>query len=311
MNILHMKYAVEVAKAGSINKASEILLIAQPNLSRSIKELEASLGITIFDRSAKGMFLTNDGEEFISYAKKILGQIEEVESIYKIGHPVKQCLSVSVPRSSYISNAFVNFSNNLSCDPAEIFYDETDSASTISNVLSSEHKLGIIRYDKSLDNYFRSMFEENGLSYEIITDLKYVLAFSKNSPLAKKKEILLSDLKDYIEITHTDVYIPALQISARQEKHNSDPSRKIYVYERAGQFDIISENMNTFMWCSPITTKQLQRYNIVQRDCKEIKRVYYDVLIYRKGYVLTELDRKFIEEINKSKNHYIKNRNEI
>ena len=66
MNILHMKYAVEVAKAGSINKASENLLIAQPNLSRSIKELETDLGISIFDRSAKGMVLTPDGEEFIS-----------------------------------------------------------------------------------------------------------------------------------------------------------------------------------------------------------------------------------------------------
>ena len=55
MNILHMKYAVEVARAGSINKAAETLIIAQPNLSRAIKELESDLGITIFDRSAKGM----------------------------------------------------------------------------------------------------------------------------------------------------------------------------------------------------------------------------------------------------------------
>ena len=53
MNILHMKYAVEVAKAGSLSKASEVLLIAAPNISRSIKELESDLGITIFDRSAR------------------------------------------------------------------------------------------------------------------------------------------------------------------------------------------------------------------------------------------------------------------
>ena len=51
INILHMKYAVEVAKCGSLNNASEVLLIAQPNLSRSIKDLESDLGITIFDRS--------------------------------------------------------------------------------------------------------------------------------------------------------------------------------------------------------------------------------------------------------------------
>lgn len=75
MNILHMKYAVEVAKLGSLNKAAETLIIAQPNISRSIKELEADLGITIFNRSSKGMVLTPEGEEFIRYAKSILKQI--------------------------------------------------------------------------------------------------------------------------------------------------------------------------------------------------------------------------------------------
>ena len=83
MNILHMKYAVEVARIGSINKASEELYIAQPNLSRSIKELETDLGIQIFDRSPKGMVLTPEGEKFIRYARKVLNQIDEIEKIYK------------------------------------------------------------------------------------------------------------------------------------------------------------------------------------------------------------------------------------
>ena len=58
MNILHMKYAVEVAKVGSLNKAAESLYVALPNISRSIKELEVDLGITVFDCTAKGMVLT-------------------------------------------------------------------------------------------------------------------------------------------------------------------------------------------------------------------------------------------------------------
>ena len=74
MNILHMKYAVEVAKLGSLNKAAETLMIATPNISRSIKELEADLGITIFQRSAKGVALTPDGEEFLDYATDILNR---------------------------------------------------------------------------------------------------------------------------------------------------------------------------------------------------------------------------------------------
>ena len=96
MNILHLKYAVEVARCGSINQAAEALYINQPNLSRAIKELENSLGITIFDRTAKGMFVTPEGEEFLGYAKKILSQIDEVESIYKAGVPIKQRFSIQV-----------------------------------------------------------------------------------------------------------------------------------------------------------------------------------------------------------------------
>ena len=83
MNIQHMKHAVTVAAQGSLGKASEILLIAVPNISRSIKELEADLGITIFERTPKGMELTPDGEEFIAFAKDILSQIEQVEDFYK------------------------------------------------------------------------------------------------------------------------------------------------------------------------------------------------------------------------------------
>ena len=110
MNILHVRYAVEVAKAGSLNKAAETLFIAVPNISRSIKELESDLGITIFDRTTKGMCLTPEGEEFMGFAKGILSQIESVEKYYKAGSPNKQKFSISVPRACYISDAFAEFS---------------------------------------------------------------------------------------------------------------------------------------------------------------------------------------------------------
>ena len=104
-----MKYALEVAKAGSLSKASEKLLIAVPNISRSIKELEADLGIAIFERTQKGMELTPEGEEFMNYAKVILAQINQVERFYRDGAPKKQRFSISVPRACYISNAFAMY----------------------------------------------------------------------------------------------------------------------------------------------------------------------------------------------------------
>lgn len=85
MNILHLKYAVEIARVGSLSQAAQNLFLAQPNLSRSIKELESDIGIKIFERSVKGMKITPDGEEFIGYAKEILNHIDHVDKIYKMG----------------------------------------------------------------------------------------------------------------------------------------------------------------------------------------------------------------------------------
>lgn len=82
-NILQLRYALEVQKTGSISRAAENLFMGQPHLSRAIRELEDSFGISIFKRSTKGVIPTPDGEEFLKYAKKIVTQIDEMEKTYK------------------------------------------------------------------------------------------------------------------------------------------------------------------------------------------------------------------------------------
>ncbi|MBQ7976077.1 MAG: LysR family transcriptional regulator [Clostridia bacterium] len=306
MNVLHMKYAVEVARLGSLNKAAETLLIAQPNLSRSVKELEAELGITIFTRSAKGMVLTPDGEEFIGYANEILKQIDQVDKIYKEGAPKKQRFSISVPRASYISEAFTQFSKTLSTDSAEIFYKETNSQRTIHNILNHDYKLGIVRYAENYDKYFKLMLEEKGLAYEMVTEFSYCLVMSKESPLAQKDDIKFDDLKDYIEIAHADPYVPSLSLSkVVKEELPDNISRRIFIFERASQFDLLSDNSQTFMWVSPLPKKILERYNLVQKKCQENKKLYKDVLIYREGYKLSKIDKQFITALCEAKRKYI------
>jgi len=306
MNILHMKYAVEVAKLGSLNKASESLLIAQPNISRSIKELEADLGISIFTRSAKGMELTADGAEFIGYAKSILKQIDDVESIYKKGSPKKQRFSVSVPRASYISDAFAEFSKCLSDDPAEIFYKETNSGRTINNLLNKDYKLGIIRYAENYDRFFKEMLDDKEFEYETIAKFSYVLLMSRENPLASKEKISFDDLVPYVEIAHADPYVPTMPLSkVVKEELPDNIDRRIFVFERASQFELLSENHDTFMWVSPVSQKILDRYDLVQIKCDNNKKIYKDVLIYRKGYKLSPLDKQFISELSEVKRKYI------
>ena len=212
MNILHMKYAVEVARHGSLNKAAEALMIAQPNLSRSIKELEADLGITIFQRSAKGMVLTPDGEEFLDYARDILHRIDRMEQSYRDGSHKKRKFSISVPRACYISAAFAEFSKSIGDGDTEIYYKETNSKKTINKLLANEYKLGIIRYAENYDKYYKSMLDEKGLAYEMVAEFSYVLIMSRDNPLASKENITYEDLSSYIEIA--PMFLKALLSSA-------------------------------------------------------------------------------------------------
>lgn len=306
MNILHMKYAVEVARAGSLGKAAESLYVALPNVSRSIKELEADLGITIFDRSAKGMSLTPEGEEFIGYAKGILQQIAQVEKLYRDGAPGKQKFSISVPRACYISDAFAQFSKALTDAPAEIFYKETNSKRTIQNILEHDYKLGIIRYAENYDKYFKAMLEEKGLTCELVTEFSYVLIMSGDSPLARKENITFDDLSGLIEIAHADPYVPSLPTSkVFKEEHPDNVDRRIFVFERASQFELLSQNPQTFMWVSPAPDSVLKRYGLVERACTENKKIYKDMLVYRKGYKLTELDHRFITALCDAKRRHL------
>ena len=298
LNILHMRYAAEVARLGSLNKAAESLMVAQPNISRSIKELEANLGITIFRRSTKGMVLTPDGEEFMDYARDILHRIDKIEQSYRDGSHKKRKFSISVPRASYISEAMAEFSKNIGDAPAEIYYKETNSKKTIKKLLENEYKLGIIRYSESYDKYYKTMLEEKGLACELVAEFSYVLIMSRDNPLASKESITYDDLSDYIEIAHADPYVPSLSMSKMFREELPDKiGQRIFVFERASQFDLLSENHRTFMWCSPIPQNLLDRYNLVRRTCEGNKKIYRDVLIYHKGYNLTKLDKDFITSL--------------
>ena len=307
MNILHVKYALEVARLGSLNKAAEVLMTAQPNISRSIKELEADLGITIFQRSAKGMELTPEGEEFIDSARDVLGRIEKLEQSYRDGLHKKRKFSISVPRACYISSAFAEFSKTIGDSDVEIYYKETNSKKTINKLLANEYRLGIIRYAENYDRHYKNMLDEKGLICELVAEFSYVLIMSRDNPLASQEKISYEDLTPYVEIAHADPYVPTLSMSkVFREELPDNIGKRIFIYERASQFDLLSKNPNTFMWVSPASSDILERYNLVQRSCEGNKKIYKDVLIYHKGYKLTKLDKDFITALCESKRKYIK-----
>ncbi|MGN0114427.1 MAG: LysR family transcriptional regulator, partial [Acutalibacteraceae bacterium] len=107
MTLQQLHYVITVSEAGSMNKASELLYIAQPSLTSAIKELEKELGIIIFNRSGRGVTLTNDGAEFLMYARQLYGQYEVLTEKYGTGGTLKKKFGVSTQHYTFAVKAFV------------------------------------------------------------------------------------------------------------------------------------------------------------------------------------------------------------
>ena len=303
MNTLYFKYALEVERAGSISQAAQNLYMAQPNLSKAIKDLEGEVGYPIFSRSAGGIKVTEKGSEFLYHAEKMMEQLAEMERISGREDEDAGKFKLSIPRGSYIANGFTSFVSDLQMQQgSEITINETNALKTIDNVTERGYNMGIIRYQVTDEDFFNARLKNNRLEQEIIWEFEYVLVMSKNHPLAEKPDLSVEDLKDYVKITHGDIEIP----HAKNEEHNTDgknvvPKKTIYVYERGSQFDLLANVPTTYMWVSPIPTSYLEKNNLVQRACKAENNRYKDVLIYRRDYELGEYDKLFQKKIYESK----------
>ncbi len=304
MNIAHLRYAVVIAETHSITRAAQRLFNSQPNLSRAIRELERSIGITIFRRSPRGIVPTSEGDEFLDYARKVLAELDGLESMFKGSKKKKpHAFSISTPRASYISSAFSNFVRKVADgSPMEFFYNETSPQHVITNITEADYKLGILRFQSPYRENFEVLLKEKGLHSELVFEFHYVLLMSRRHPLAKQKEIHLADTAPYVEIAHADPFVPSMPFSTvRKNEHYQGINKHIYVFERGSQLELLSDSAETFMWVSPMPKRELDRYGLVERVCVDNVRVYQDLFIHREGYVLSDLDKVFLHELHRSR----------
>ncbi len=299
MNTAYLAYALEIERVGSITQAAQNLFMAQPNLSKALKELEKELGYPIFKRTALGVKATQEGEEFLFHAKHIMEQLEAMGRISQRSNGDKALYKLSIPRGSYIVNGFTSFISELAMDKGmEITINETNDLGTISNVVDHNYNLGIIRYQSGNEDYFLSLLKNNHLCYETIWEFEYVLVMSKQHPLAKKQEITMEDLKGYTKITHGDMALPHEKYSGIK---TAQTGNVIYVYERGSQFDLLANVPSTYMWVSPIPQQLLDKNQLIQRSCKTENNLYKDVMIYREDYQFGEYDRLFQKKLYEAK----------
>lgn len=298
MNLLHLKYAVEVEKTGSITQAAENLFMGQPNLSKAIKELEASLGMLIFKRTSKGVVTTPKGAEFLERVRAILSQMDALEAEYRPDQEDRVELSVCIPRASYIAYAFANFAKRLDSGKSiDINFRETSSVETVHSVARGEFDIGIVRYALQFEKYFMNLLVEKNLQYETVCSFDKVVLMDKSHPLASQETVSEQDLAPYIEIAHGDHAVPYLSFAEMKEEEPSRGMRTVRIYERGSQFCLLKRVPDTYMWVSPVPEEVLDRHGLVQRRCPSVHRAHRDLLVYQKDRRLTAYEKGFLLEV--------------
>ncbi len=287
---------VEVERAGSITKAAANLFMGQPNLSKAIKEVENEIGVVIFKRSAKGVVPTEKGAEFLEYARAILLQLEKIESLYKPENSECISFSISVPRASYICHAFTEFVSGLPPKKnININFKETNSVDAVDNVADGTHNLAVIRYGIEYEEYFLSLINEKGMRYENVLTFEYQVLMSRENPLASYDKIPFASLGDMTEIIHGDLSVPYLSGAYTKKNECGHGGRRIYVYERGSQFDLLRGVPTTYMWVSPMPREILDAFGLVAKKSSDISRKYKDILVCGSSYKFTDADEKFLE----------------
>lgn len=211
MTLTQLRYVAKVAECGSITEAARQLYISQPSLSSAVRELEAELGIVIFNRSARGISLTPDGSEFLSYARQILEQTELVEQRYAHARPSKRLFAISSQHYAFVVNAFVRLLESVEADEYEMTLRESRTYEIIEDVAGYRSELGVLYLSSFNEKVLRKLMRENHLSYTPLFDARPHVFVSTSHPLADAESVTLAQLDAYPYLcyeqgTHNSLY---------------------------------------------------------------------------------------------------------
>lgn len=201
MNITQIKYVLEIAASSSMREAATRLYVSQPALSASIRELEDELGILIFDRTNKGISLTDDGREFLVYAKKAVGQYEILEDRYLSRDGGKERFSVSTQHYNFAIKAFTDVIKKNYPDKFVFSIHETKTKEVLEDVRTLKSEVGIISFSRASEDVIRKLFKSYQLEFVPLMRRETYIYVWKDHEFAGRKEISIEELSNYPCIT--------------------------------------------------------------------------------------------------------------
>ena len=255
MTIQQLNYAIIISEMGSLNKASEVLYIAQPSLTSSIQELEKELGITIFNRSARGVTLTNDGEEFIQYARQVIQQYERLLEKYGKSETIKKKFGISTQHYSFAVKSFVEMVKQFDTGEYEFAIRETKTREVIDDVSAGRSEVGILYLSDFNRKAIEKLLRANNLEFHHLIDCDAYVYLWKGHPLASKKSIRFEELADYPCLSFEQGSAGSFYF-AEEILTTSEYPRTIKTNDRATMLNLMV-GLNGYTLCSGIICEEL------------------------------------------------------
>lgn len=291
MTLQQLKYVITISKSGSMHTAADELFITQPNLSKAIKDLELEMGITIFNRTNKGVLLTDDGTKFLSYARQVVEQANLLEDIYKNKESIKRIFAISSQHYGFVVNAFVKLVETLGKDTYEFSLRECKTYDVINDVKDGRSELGVIYFSRFNSEIMKKVISSNGLSYKFLFEAKPHVLLSKNHPLANKERLTLDDLDAYPRLSYDQGLNNSFYYS--EEPHALESvSKAIVVSDRATLFNILI-GLNGYTISSGMISSSLDGNNIISIPL-ETDEVMDLVYIYDSDKPMKEITKQYL-----------------
>ena len=299
MNLNQLKYVLEVAGSVSMREASTKLFVSQPALSASIRDLEEELGILIFDRSNRGISLTEEGRDFIGYAKKAVGQYAILEERYLSKDSDKERFSVSTQHYNLAVKAFTNVIRKMNPDKYVFSIHETKTKEVLNDVGSLKSEVGIISFSGSNESLIRKFFRDYQLDFVPLMQRETYVYVWKNHKFAGRKEISIDEMKEFPCVSFDQISDDNFYLT---EEARADYSfdKMIKSDDRATTMEIIAE-----LGGYSVGSGMLSKEDSILQGLVAIKMKEEDPLtigyITRKGSVLSQYGEEYINELLKYK----------
>lgn len=299
MNISQIKYVLEVSNSSSIREAATKLFITQPALSSSIRELEEELGILIFERTNKGISLTEDGREFVTYAKKVVSQYEIMEERYFSRDVNKERFSVSTQHYNFSIKAFTNVIKKNNPEKFSFSIHETKTKKVLEDVRNLKSEVGVISFSGANEAIIKKLMKEYGLVFTPLMVRETYIYVWKDHEFAGRKEISIEELADYPCITF-DQSDDSNYYLTEEAMADYDFPRHIKSDDRATTMELISELHGYSIGSGMLSGEKVILKGMVSIKLKEEDPLMIGYIV-RKGGTLSSYGVDYVNELLKYK----------